>query len=495
MWDADYKSKKILILNKTQKENNNQNFNIERIIVMSVKEMSEKQLQVIILAAGKGTRMYSSKPKVIHELAGKALVQHVVDSAQALNAASISLVYGHGGQQVKDTLNDDSLIWCEQIEQLGTGHAVQQATGSIQDTANVLILYGDVPLLTQETLEKLLEAKGEEALALLTANLDNPTGYGRIVRNKSNIIEKIVEEKDASDAIKEITEVNSGVMVVDGDKLKQWLSKIGNNNAQGEYYLTDLIELAVQEGETVKSYIVADNKEIEGINNKIQLADLEREYQKRQAMILMTKGVTLRDPNRFDVRGTIEVGQDVSIDINVIIEGQCKIGNNVKIGANSILKDAIIGDNVEILENCILEKSIINSGCLIGPFARLRPETQLGENAKVGNFVEIKKSNIAKGSKVNHLSYIGDTQMGENVNIGAGTITCNYDGAYKHITKIGNNAFIGSNTALVAPIEIGSGATIGAGSTLNKNAEAEKLTFSRAPQKMVDGWKRPTKIK
>ncbi len=465
--------------------------------------MSEKQLQVIILAAGKGTRMYSSKPKVLHDLAGKSLLQHVVDSAKVLNAQSISVVYGHGGELVKNTLNDDQLIWCEQKQQLGTGHAVQQAIKSISDTADVLILYGDVPLLRKETLEKLLQAKAQQSLALLTAKLENPTGYGRIVRSSQSEnqamdecpVARIVEEKDASEAIKQINEVNSGVMVVNGGKLKQWLAAIDNENTQGEYYLTDVIELAVKEGETVNTYIIQDNKEIEGINNKIQLAELEREYQKRQAMMLMTKGVSLRDPLRFDLRGEIETGQDVSIDINVLIEGQCKIGNNVKIGANTVLKDMIIGDNVEILENCILEKSIVADGCHIGPFARLRPETQLSENAKVGNFVEIKKSHIGKGSKVSHLTYIGDTEMGENVNIGAGTITCNYDGAYKHLTKIGDNAFIGSNTALVAPIEIGNGATIGAGSTLNKNAEANQLTFSRAPQKMIDGWKRPSKTK
>ena len=284
-------------------------------------------------------------------------------------------------------------------------------------------------------------------------------------------------------------------MVVEGNKLKQWLAKIGNDNSQGEYYLTDLIELAVVEGEIVHSYIVEDKKEIEGINNKIQLADLEREYQKRQAQSLMTQGVTLMDPARFDLRGTVETGQDVIIDINVIIEGHCKIGSNVTIGANSVLKDMIIGDNVVILQNCILEKSTIGNGCNIGPFARLRPETQLDENAKVGNFVEIKKAHIARGSKVNHLSYIGDTEMGENVNIGAGTITCNYDGAYKHLTRIGDNAFIGSNTALVAPIEIGRGATIGAGSTLSRDAEAEKLTFTRAAQKTVNGWQRPSKTR
>jgi bifunctional UDP-N-acetylglucosamine pyrophosphorylase/glucosamine-1-phosphate N-acetyltransferase len=462
---------------------------------MNEKTLSDKSLQVIILAAGKGTRMYSDLPKVLHKLAGKSLVEHVIDSAEALKAESISLIYGHGAEQVKNSLQGRKLIWCEQKEQLGTGHAVQQAIETVNDSANVLILYGDVPLLSTETLNKLLEAKQDSSIALLTANLNNPQGYGRIVRNSDANIEKIVEEKDASEVIRQITEINSGVMVVNGDKLKQWLIKIGNNNAQGEYYLTDLIELAVLEGEVVHSHIVADNKEIEGINNKIQLAELEREYQKRQAYTLMAKGVTIRDPNRFDCRGTIETGQDVIIDINVIIEGHCKIGSNVSIGANTILKDITIGDNVEILENCILEKSKIDNGCLIGPFARLRPETQLDENAKVGNFVEIKKSHIARGSKVNHLSYIGDTEMGENVNIGAGTITCNYDGAYKHLTKIGDNAFIGSNTALVAPIEIGSGATIGAGSTLSRNAEADKLTFTRAGQKTLDGWKRPSKQK
>ncbi|MCK5696671.1 MAG: bifunctional UDP-N-acetylglucosamine diphosphorylase/glucosamine-1-phosphate N-acetyltransferase GlmU, partial [Gammaproteobacteria bacterium] len=371
-----------------------------------------KSLQVIILAAGKGTRMYSNIPKVLHQLAGKALVEHVIDCAESLNASSISLIYGHGGEQVKSLLTDKSLIWCEQKEQLGTGHAVQQAITSIDDNANVLILYADVPLLSATTLIKLLEAKQDSPMALLTANLPNPQGYGRIVRNDNAQIKKIVEQKDATESELHISEINSGVMVVDGDKLKSWLSQIGNNNAQGEYYLTDLIELAVLEGETVHSYIVEDNKEIEGINNKVQLADMEREYQFRQATLLMEKGVTLRDPNRFDCRGSIEVGKDVSIDINVILEGHCKLGHNVTIGANSILKDMIIGDNVEILENCILEKSTIGNGCHIGPYARLRPETQLDDNAKVGNFVEIKKSYIAKGSKVNHLSYIGDTQMG-----------------------------------------------------------------------------------
>ncbi len=462
---------------------------------MSQSSRPAKPLQVIILAAGKGTRMYSSLPKVLHSLAGKPLVQHVIDSARKLDAKDITLVYGHGAEQVKNTITDPQLNWCEQPEQLGTGHAVQQAEQFIDDKSNVLILYGDVPLLSVATLEKLIAAKQDQALALLTAILDNPAGYGRIVRDSNNSIQKIVEEKDATDEIRTIKEINSGVMVVDGNRLKSWLHKIDNNNAQGEYYLTDLIELAVQEGETVNSFIVQDSKQIEGINNKLQLAELEREYQRIQAEKLMTQGVTLRDPARFDLRGQVKTGQDVVIDINVIIDGDCSIGNNVSIGANTVIKNSIIGDNVTILENCIIEQSVIGNACNIGPFARLRPDSELEENAKVGNFVELKKAHIAKGSKVNHLSYIGDTLMGENVNIGAGTITCNYDGANKHVTKIGDNAFIGSNTALVAPIEIGAGATIGAGSTLSKDAEPEKLTFTRAPQKIINGWKRPVKCK
>ena len=454
-----------------------------------------KILDIIILAAGKGTRMYSEKPKVLHEIAGKALLQYVIDCSKNLGAKNINIVYGYQGQQVKEIINDKSLNWCEQKEQLGTGHAVMQATQFIDDEVDVLILYGDVPLLSAETLNNLLEEKQQTSLALLTAELENPDGYGRIVRNQIGCIKKITEEKDAADEIKKIKEINSGVMVVDGDKLKLWLNKINNKNTQGEYYLTDLIELAVNEGEIVASHIVVDNNEIEGINNKVQLAELERVFQKRQAKKLMEKGVTLLDPNRFDLRGQLEIGQDVSIDINVILEGKCSIGNNVTIGSNSIIKDSIIGDDVTILENCVIEKSTIKSGCNIVPFARLRPETRLDENAKEGNFVEIKKSHIAKGSKVNHLSYIGDTEMGENVNVGAGTITCNYDGAYKHLTKIGNNAFIGSNTALVAPIEIGKGATIGAGSTLGKDAEADMLTFSRARQVTISSWTRPTKNK
>ncbi len=454
-----------------------------------------ESLEVIILAAGKGSRMYSSKPKVLHTLGGKLLLKHVLDTAQALAAASINVVYGHGGDQVKNLLGNEAVNWCEQAEQLGTGHAVQQALEHISDASNVLILYGDVPLLSTSTLNHLLLAKQHHKIALLTANLTDPSGYGRIVRNSANVIQKIVEEKDADEAIRKISEINSGVMTVSGRDLKKWLSRLDNNNAQNEYYLTDLIELAVKEGEQVASYIVADEHEIEGINNKIQLAALERVFQQRKANELMSRGVSLMDPSRFDLRGRLDTGQDVHIDINVIIEGYCRFGNNVRIGANCVIKDTNIGDNVTILENCVVEKAELAAGCVVGPFARLRPDTKLAEDVKVGNFVEIKKSHIAAGSKVNHLSYIGDTLMGENVNIGAGTITCNYDGANKHLTRIGDNAFIGSNSALVAPVEIGSNATIGAGTTLSYDAEKDKLTLTRVKQRTVSGWKRPVKNK
>jgi len=458
-------------------------------------EIKNPPLEVIILAAGKGTRMYSSKPKVLHTLGGKVLLKHVVDAAKKLTATSINVVYGHGGEQVKSLLVNESLNWCEQAEQLGTGHAVQQAIDYISDESDVLILYGDVPLLSSTTLNHLLSAKQHHKIALLTAKLDSPSGYGRIVRDSGNVIQKIVEEKDADETTKLISEINSGVMVVSGAELKKWLSQLNNNNAQNEYYLTDLIELAVKEAELVASYTVADNKEIEGINNKMQLAALEREYQLKQANELMEKGVSLIDPARFDLRGSLAVGQDVHIDVNVIIEGNCQFGNNVRVGANSVIKDTIIADNVTILENCVIEQAAIAADCNVGPFSRLRPETKLAEKVKVGNFVEIKKSIIAAGSKVNHLSYIGDTLMGLNVNIGAGTITCNYDGANKHVTKIGDNAFIGSNSALVAPLEIGPNATIGAGTTLNNDAEEGKLTLARVKQRTFDGWKRPVKNK
>jgi bifunctional UDP-N-acetylglucosamine pyrophosphorylase/glucosamine-1-phosphate N-acetyltransferase len=458
-------------------------------------DIKNPPLEVIILAAGQGTRMYSSKPKVLHTLGGKVLLRHVVDTAKKLAAASINVVYGHGGEQVKSLLANESLNWCEQAEQLGTGHAVQQAINYISDESEVLILYGDVPLLSPTTLNHLLSAKQQHKIALLSANLDDPSGYGRIVRDSNNVIQKIIEEKEADEEIKSITEINSGVMAVSGQELKKWLSQLDNNNAQNEYYLTDVIELAVKEGEIVASYIVADDKEIEGINNKNQLAALEREYQLRNAYELMAKGVTLMDPARFDLRGSLETGQDVHIDVNVIIEGNCQFGNNVRIGANSIIKNTIIADNVTILENCVIERATIAAECNVGPFSRLRPETKLAEKTKVGNFVEIKKSTIAAGSKVNHLSYIGDTLMGENVNIGAGTITCNYDGANKYVTKIGDNVFIGSNSALVAPLEIGANATIGAGTTLSNDAEKGKLTLARVKQRTIQGWKRPVKNK
>ncbi len=450
-------------------------------------------LNIIILAAGQGTRMKSALPKVLHKIAHKTLLGHVLDVAQQLTAHSIHVVYGHGGEQVKNALAHYNINWVLQGEQLGTGHAVDQAAPSIADDQTVLILYGDVPLIQKTTLMDLINAASSNALGLLTAHLDDPTGYGRIIRNASGDVIKIVEQKDASDDERKVTEINTGMLALNSTQLKNWLKKLENNNAQGEYYLTDIIGIAAKEGVAINTVHPAALKEIEGVNNKQQLAELERAYQMDQAKKLMEQGVTFRDPARFDLRGELEVGKDVTIDVNVIIEGKVKIGDNVSIASNNVIRDSSIGNNVSIEPNCIIESSIIGDQCVIGPFARVRPGTQLAKAAKIGNFVEIKKSTIGEGSKVNHLSYIGDTTMGKDVNIGAGTITCNYDGANKHQTVIGDNAFIGSDTQLVAPVEIGEGATIGAGSTISHDAPKGELTLSRAPQKTRQGWKRPGK--
>ncbi len=453
------------------------------------------KLEVAILAAGKGTRMNSKLPKVLHTIGGNSLIEHVINRAKQLNCEKIHLIYGFGGEQLKKAITDKLISWAEQKQQLGTAHAVQQITKNINPDNDILILYGDVPLISQSTLEQLIVAKQNSNLAILTAQVRQPTGYGRIVRNEKGKIEKIVEEKDASDSIKEINEINSGIMLVDGKKLIQWLAQIKNNNAQQEYYLTDIVELAVKDKEYIAAHICEDEMEIQGINNKQQLATMECEYQHQQVDILLENGVTLRDPERVDIRGKLETAMDNEIDINVIFEGQCRLGNNVKIGANSIIKNSIIGDNTTILENCLIENSIVKESCTIGPYARLRPETIMEKGSKAGNFVEIKKSTIGEGSKVNHLSYIGDTIMGKNVNVGAGTITCNYDGAYKHLTEISDNVFIGSNSALVAPISIAGNVTIGAGSTLSNNVDEECLMVVRAKARAIKFWKRPTKAK
>jgi len=450
-------------------------------------------LHVIILAAGQGTRMKSTLPKVLHPIGGKAMVAHVIDVARTLKAKSTQLVYGHGGDQVKQILSDRQVSWVLQAEQLGTGHAVQQALPALPANEHVLILYGDVPLITAKTLQQLVDKLQQTGLSLLTVELENPMGYGRIVRNDAGKVLEIVEEKDATSDQKIITEINTGMMAMNSDYLRRWLDQLSNNNSQGEYYLTDIIAMAVKEGVIVETVAPSSTLEVEGVNNKIQLSTLERAYQARQAKDLMLMGVTLIDPARFDCRGSVTVGTDVVIDINVILEGEVSIGNNVRIGANTVIKSSTIGDDVEIKENCIIEQSSVAASCVIGPYARLRPESKLAEKVKIGNFVEIKKSTIAAGSKVNHLSYIGDTKMGKDVNVGAGTITCNYDGANKHLTTIGDNVFIGSTSQLVAPVTIGEGATIGAGSTITHDVPAGELSLSRAPQKSRRGWKRPTK--
>jgi bifunctional UDP-N-acetylglucosamine pyrophosphorylase/glucosamine-1-phosphate N-acetyltransferase len=455
----------------------------------------EMPLSVIVLAAGQGTRMKSNLPKVLHCIAGRPLVEHVISDALALDAAGIHVVFGHGGDQVQQALSDYDLNWAEQAEQLGTGHAVEQALPAIADDHLVLLLYGDVPLISVGTLQRLIAAAGNDALALLTARLDDPTGYGRIVRDAAEKVQCIVEQKDASAEQLAIDEINTGMLAVNAALLKKWIARLDNNNAQGEFYLTDIVGMAVSDGVTINTAHPDEQCEIEGVNNKRQLAELERAFQLRQARQLMEDGLTLRDPNRFDLRGELIIGRDVEIDINVLVEGRVELADGVVIGPNAVLKNVSIGQDTCVHANCVMEESRVGEQCDIGPFARIRPQTNLANKVKVGNFVEIKKSDIADGSKVNHLSYVGDTTMGGNVNVGAGTITCNYDGANKHQTIIGDNVFIGSDTQLIAPVTIADGATIGAGSTITRDTTADTLTLSRAKQVTVEGWKRPQKKK
>ncbi len=453
-------------------------------------------LEIIILAAGQGSRMRSSLPKVLHPIGNKSLLEHVHDLASGLNAQKITIIYGHGGEAVMSELSHLDVDWVEQKERLGTGHAVLQMVDRINDESTQLILYGDVPLLRQQTATRLLDMASDHALALLTVHLADPYGYGRIVRERNGQVIRIVEEKDATLEERAIQEGNTGIMAVKGGMLKRWLNRLGNHNAQGEYYLTDIIAMAVDDGIAVETTRPDSPDEVLGINTREQLAQLERAYQAEWAKRLMAEGVTLRDPARFDVRGRLDaIGQDVDIDINVILEGRVTIGNRVKIGPNTVIRDSVILDDVVILENCVIDNASVGRGSRIGPFARLRPETRLEADVHVGNFVEIKKATIASHSKVNHLSYIGDAVVGSKVNIGAGTITCNYDGVNKYQTIIEDGAFIGSDTQLIAPVTVGKDATIGAGSTLTRDAPSGALTLSRVKQITREGWRRPTKQK
>lgn len=453
---------------------------------------------VVILAAGQGTRMRSELPKVLHQLAGKTLLQRVADNAARLEGAQINIIVGHGADQVKDSFGSpviasDAVSWISQEQQLGTGHAVQQALPGLRDDSICLILYADVPLTHIDTLKALIALAEDAAVGLLTVDLADATGYGRIVRDAANNVVAIVEHKDANDEQRAIKEINTGIMAVKSSRLLEWLPNLSNDNAQGEFYLTDIIAMASQQGLKIATAHPNAQEEVQGVNDRIQLAELERWYQYQQALTLMRDGVTLRDPRRFDLRGELSIGTDVIIDVNVVLSGNVTIGNNVTIHSNCVITDCDIADNVEILPNSVLQEASVANDCVIGPFARLRPGTQLAAAAKIGNFVETKKSVIGPGSKVSHLAYIGDAQIGQNVNIGAGTITCNYDGANKHKTSIGDGVFIGSNTSLVAPVSIGENATVGAGSTVTKDVAAHQLAVARGKQRNMNGWLRPSK--
>jgi bifunctional UDP-N-acetylglucosamine pyrophosphorylase/glucosamine-1-phosphate N-acetyltransferase len=460
--------------------------------VLEIKELVGLGLSTIILAAGQGTRMRSDLPKVLQPLAGRPLLGHVLECAAALAADDVCVVYGHGGDAVREPFPDASLRWVLQAEQLGTGHAVKQAMPGTPDDNRVLVLFGDVPLLTARTCERLIEATPVGDVAVLTVDMEDPGGYGRIIREGSGVA-RIVEEKDASADEKAVSEINTGVLLCPAAKLKQWLGKLGNDNAQGEYYLTDVIGMAVRDRVTVHGVKADSWTEVMGINDKKQLAEAERALQARLVGELMQQGVGFADPARVDIRGTLKCGRDVFIDVNAVFEGTVELGDGTKIESNNLVRDCKLGPGTLVHSNCHIEGATTGEDCEIGPFARLRPGAELANNIKIGNFVEVKKSKIADGSKVNHLTYIGDAEIGSDVNVGAGTITCNYDGANKHKTTIGDGAFIGSGVELVAPVKIGAGATIGAGSTITKEVGDNLLVLERAKQTAVPGWQRPVK--
>ncbi|WP_218660491.1 bifunctional UDP-N-acetylglucosamine diphosphorylase/glucosamine-1-phosphate N-acetyltransferase GlmU [Acinetobacter pittii] len=449
---------------------------------------------VIILAAGKGTRMRSQLPKVLQPLAGRPLLGHVIQTAKKIHAENIITIYGHGGGHVKQTFAQENIEWVEQAEQLGTGHAVQMTLPVLPKDGISLILYGDVPLVRQTTLEQLVEVSSKTGIGMITLHVDNPTGYGRIVRQEGKI-QAIVEHKDATEAQRQIQEINTGIYCVSNAKLHEWLPKLSNENAQGEYYLTDIVAMAVADGLEIASIQPELAFEVEGVNDRLQLAALEREFQQQQAKELMQQGVNFADPARFDLRGSVKVGHDVRIDVNVIIEGDCELGDFVEIGAGCILKNTKIAAGTKVQAYSVFDGAVVGENAQIGPFARLRPGAKLANEVHIGNFVEVKNTTIGLGSKANHFTYLGDAEIGAESNIGAGTITCNYDGANKHKTTIGDAVFIGSNSSLVAPVTIGSGATVGAGSVITKDVAEQSLSFERAQQISKANYQRPQKVK
>ena len=452
-------------------------------------------LSIVILAAGEGKRMKSALPKVLQPLAGRPLLKHVIDTAHLLEPAAIHVVYGHGGDQVREVLKDERVSWVLQAERLGTGHAVMQAMPGVPNDHVVLVLYGDVPLISRSTLTELLSLAGSQQTALLTMELDDPSGYGRIVRGKRGRVQRIVEQKDASKKELKIRECNTGVLAAPARLLKKWLKSVRNDNTQGEYYLTDVIELAAKEKVDVSPLVTANVVEVLGVNDKVQLAELESVFRRQVTRDLMLAGVTVVDPARLDVRGTVTHGADVFIDVNVVLEGHVRLGDRVRIHPNCVIRNSEIGDDTEVFPNVVIDSTVIGASCHIGPFARFRPTSTLSNGVHVGNFVEVKNATMGESSKANHLAYVGDAELGRRVNIGAGTIIANYDGANKHRTIIENDVHTGSNSVLVAPITVGAGATIAAGSTVIKEVPPGKLTVARARQVTVDNWKRPLKTK
>jgi bifunctional UDP-N-acetylglucosamine pyrophosphorylase / glucosamine-1-phosphate N-acetyltransferase len=450
-------------------------------------------LSIVILAAGEGKRMRSALPKVLQPLAGRPLLQHVIDTARSLAPGAIHVVYGHGGERVRSALGNAGVSWTLQEQQLGTGHAVLQAMPHLPDDHRVLVLYGDVPLIRRDTLTQLAKLAATDGVGLLTARFEEPHGYGRIVRNARGLVQRIVEQKDATAKQLAIDECNTGVLVAPARRLRGWLGRLTAGNSQGEYYLTDIIAMAAKDKVPVRALLAGEESEVLGVNDRAQLARLESVARARSARELLLAGVTLADPARIDVRGTLVHGSDVFIDVNVVFEGRVALGDRVHIGAGCVVRDSEIGADTQVLPHCVIEGAVIGEGCSIGPFARLRPSATLGPEAHIGNFVEVKNSQLGAGSKANHLAYVGDAEVGDRVNIGAGTIVANYDGAMKHHTTIGDDVHTGSNSVLVAPIIVGAGATIAAGSTVTHSVPAGKLTIARAPQTTVEGWRRPVK--